>query len=180
VKFRTVFMRQFFSQTHKKGFTLIELVIVMAIMGILIAASASTFQTSRIKGKDGRRKSDLKQLQTALETYINDWGLYPAASGGIITACGGQGTSTCDWGSAFTDQNGTVYMATLPSDSSAPSIQYLYVVSSDKKKYQLFTYLENTLDPDIKTYAGKTCGSAGHQCNYGVSSANTTPSVALP
>lgn len=165
------------------GFTLLELIVVMAIMGLLIAVTASTFQTSRIKGKDGRRKSDLKQIQNALEAYMNDHSVYPQASaptGGSIVACGGSGTTACAFGSAFTDENGTVYMAQIPSDPSSPTLQYLYLASSDQKQYQIFTYLENTQDSSTATYVGKNCPTVTYQCNYGVSSANTTPGATLP
>ncbi len=167
-------------RSFQSGFTLIELIVVMAIMGLLIAVTASSFQTSRIKGKDAKRKSDLKQIQNALEAYMNDHGKYPAATSGVITACGGSGTSTCAYGSAFTDENGTVYMAQIPADPSSPTIQYNYLVSSDYKQYQIFAYLEDTLDSSIKVYAGKNCPTNTYQCNYGVSSQNTTPSSALP
>lgn len=162
----------------QKGFTLIELIIVMAIMGLLIGVAASSFQTSRIKGKDAKRKSDLKQISAALEAYNSDHGKYPPASsqqGGAITACGATGTSACNWGSAFTDENGTVYMATLPSDANlAAGQQYQYIASSDQKKFQIYAYLENAQDPDIYVYTGKICGPS-LTCNYGVSSPNTTP-----
>ncbi len=172
-------------RSSRAGFTLIELIIVMAIMGILIAASASTFQTSRIKGKDGKRKSDLKQVSNALEAYMNDYGVYPLASSDHkIQACGA-GTSTCDWGSAFANNNGTIYMAQLPSDANNGSQQYQYYVSGDQKMYQLFAALENTDDSSILTL-DKSCAVSGASssesetstslnCNYGISSQNTTP-----
>ncbi|PWU22820.1 hypothetical protein C5B42_05045 [Candidatus Cerribacteria bacterium 'Amazon FNV 2010 28 9'] len=163
----------------RAGFTLIELIVVMAIMGILIAATASTFQNSRIKGKDAKRKSDLKQIQSALEAYIGDHGLYPVSTAGVITACG-DGTAVCSWGSAFKDENGTVYMAKVPIDSDYPTFSYEYFVSSDRKQYQLFAYLEDSNDPDLHTYTGKNCPDANHVCNYGISSTNTTPTATLP
>lgn len=163
----------------QQGFTLIELIVVMAIMGVLIAVTASSFQTSRTKGKDGKRKSDLKQIQNALEAYMNDHGRYPATTNGVITACGGTGTSTCDYGSAFSDENGTVYMAQIPEDPSAAA-QYMYFVSTDYKQYQLFAHLEDTLDITLQSYPGKNCPSVTYVCNYGVSSSNTTPAATLP
>lgn len=170
-----------YKHTNKLGFTLIELLVVMAILGILVSVAASTFQTSRIKGKDAKRKSDLRQVQTALEAYIADHGLYPAATNGQITACGAIANPTaCAWGSAFADGNGTVYMAQLPNDTNSPTQQYIYVTSSDLKKYQIYARLENNLDPDIKTYNNKLCPDVYHACNFGVSSSNAKPSDTLP
>lgn len=164
----------------QKGFTLIELIVVMAIMGLLIGITASSFQNSRIKGKDAKRKSDLKQVQTALESYLNDHGLYPVSTVGKITACGAGGVSVCDWGSSFTDENGTVYMAQLPRDPSSPTMVYQYYVSTDQKQYQIYASLENTEDSQLGSYPGKNCPDASFPCNYGVSSSNTTPTATLP
>jgi type II secretion system protein G len=162
----------------QKGFTLIELLIVMAIMGLLIGVTASSFQTSRIKGKDAKRKSDLKQIANALEAYQNDHGKYPLSTAGVITACG-SGISVCSYGSALTDENGTTYMAQIPAETNASSGQkYMYIVSSDQKKFQLFAYLENSQDSDVKIYS-QNCGGT-LVCNYGISSTNTTPSALLP
>ncbi len=164
----------------QKGFTLIELIIVMAIMGLLIGVTASSFSTSRIKGKDAKRKSDLKQIGNALEAYLSDHGRYPTAAANKIVACGGSGTSTCDWGTAFTDENNTVYMAQIPADPTNPTMSYQYFVSSDGKSYQLFAALENDQDSQIASYPGKECPNSTFPCNYGVSSANTTPATTLP
>jgi type II secretion system protein G len=163
--------------SSQSGFTLLELIVVMAIIGLLIAATASTFRTSLIKGHDSRRKSDLKQIQSALEAYLNDHALYPTASGGKIVACGA-GPSACDWGDELKDGNGTTYMAKIPIDEKSPTYEYLYVVSSDQKSFQLFAHLENDQDRDYATYTGKDCGTL--ECNFGISSTNTTPASTLP
>jgi len=61
------------------GFTLMELLIVIAILGLLATIGLGSFRTSQMKGRDAQRKSDLSQIQKALEMYYNDYSGYPAA-----------------------------------------------------------------------------------------------------
>jgi len=66
-------------EIHKKAFTLIELLITVAILGILILISLFIFQIYMTRARDGRRKSDLAKLQRVLEDYNNDNLCYPDA-----------------------------------------------------------------------------------------------------
>lgn len=61
----------------KKAFTLIELLVVIAIIAILSSVVLASLNTARIKGRDARRVTDLKQLQSALEFYYDKNGTYP-------------------------------------------------------------------------------------------------------
>ncbi|KKR41619.1 MAG: Type II secretory pathway pseudopilin PulG-like protein, partial [Candidatus Woesebacteria bacterium GW2011_GWB1_40_12] len=56
------------------GFTLVELLVVIAILGILATIGLVTFSSSQMRGRDAQRKSDLKQISSALEIYYNDYG----------------------------------------------------------------------------------------------------------
>ena len=56
----------------KKGFTLIELLIVISILGILAGLVAVNFNQARRRARDVARKSDLKQIQKAMELYKDD------------------------------------------------------------------------------------------------------------
>ncbi len=62
------------------GFTLIELVIVIGILGVLVAVVISVLNPARFlgKGRDAKRQSDLKLVQTALEGYYSENNSYPA------------------------------------------------------------------------------------------------------
>lgn len=162
----------------KKGFTLIELMIVMVIMGILAAIGVTAFMASQIKGRDAQRKESLKGIASALELYYNDKGSYPAAdSSGYILACYSGGvTVRCDRSdtdhSIMTDGT-TIYMATIPGDPT-PTQNYFYV--SNGKQFQLYAHLQNNQDSQIITPAasGTSCGTNA-DCNYGVASANINP-----
>ena len=62
----------------QKAFTLIELLIVIAIIGILASIVLVSLNGSRIKARDTQRKSDINSIHKALETYFTYYGSYPA------------------------------------------------------------------------------------------------------
>lgn len=64
---------------NKKGFTLIEMLVVIALIGILASLAMISFGNSQKQARDAQRRSDLKQYQTLLESYANEaGGFYPA------------------------------------------------------------------------------------------------------
>lgn len=65
----------------KKGFTLIELLVVIAIIGILAGAVLYSMDNARQRGRDQKRKEDLKSLNSALVAYHTDNKTYPPNTG---------------------------------------------------------------------------------------------------
>jgi prepilin-type N-terminal cleavage/methylation domain-containing protein len=63
----------------KKAFTLIELLVVIAVIALLSTLSVVALGGARAKARDARRLSDIKQIQTALEMYLDSSGTYPAS-----------------------------------------------------------------------------------------------------
>ena len=145
----------------KKGFTLIELLVAVAILGILATVGLGAFFSSQIKGRDAQRKSDLGQIQKALEMYLSDKGVYPAAAG-------------IPWGGSWTDPDGSgeLYMKEVPKDPHDPETKYVYEVDPlGSSWYRLYAKLENEKDPQADPVTGTDCDT-GKVCNYQVSSTN--------
>ncbi len=64
----------------QKGFTIVELLIVIVIIGILAALVLNTFADSQKRARDTQRTTDVSALSTQLEVYYNDKGAYPQFS----------------------------------------------------------------------------------------------------
>jgi len=73
-------MKLFFIRQNKSsaGFTLIELLVVISIIGLLASTVLASLGSARATAKDARVKSDIKQIQIALELFRNNNNnLYP-------------------------------------------------------------------------------------------------------
>lgn len=68
---------------NRKGFTLVELIIVIAILGILAAIVVPQFKGFTAKAKIGADKTNIKILQNAAETYEAEHGSYPDSADDI-------------------------------------------------------------------------------------------------
>jgi prepilin-type N-terminal cleavage/methylation domain-containing protein len=166
------------------GFTLVELLVSIIILGVLIASGVASFTSTQKKGRDTKRKNDIRQVALSLETYYNDQGSYPLGhTDGTMIGCKPNSTVHCSWGDIFqADTDGAVYMLDLPQDPSG--LQRYYYVSTDGTYFQIYTRLENLLDADIprngsdegRMFEDLDCSSNSSDayCNYGISSSNKT------
>jgi type IV pilus assembly protein PilA len=70
----------FLKMKQRSGFTLLELLITIAIIGILISVSVVSYAAAQRKSRDSRRMSDLKAIQAGFEQYYaNNNGTYNAS-----------------------------------------------------------------------------------------------------
>jgi len=67
-----------------RGFSLLELIVVMAIIGILVAYALPAYQDATTRAKEAVLKEDLLKMRDALEQYLTDKGLYPEALDDLV------------------------------------------------------------------------------------------------
>ncbi len=104
---------------YTKGFTLIELLVVIAIIGLLSSVVLGSLNAARAKSRDARRMRDMKEIQTALNLYYQDNGVYPLAAGGtwngyMTTGCGVAGSLSGPTG--YIPSLAPTYIKELPRD----------------------------------------------------------------
>ena len=143
-----------------KAFTLVELLVVISIIGVLSSVVFASLGNTKIKARDAERKSDLKQIATALELYYADHGTYR------ISGYGGSGGLGVGW---FNYSNGTSYPASIaqglvdngltgsiiidPSGrTTAPNAYMIYATTVNGEwRYTLWANLENPSADDLAT-----------------------------
>jgi len=159
---------------NRKGFTLIELILVMSLLSLLALLLIGNLNTSLKKGRDAQRKNDLNQIQKSLEIYYEDNQKYPPYLAFSDKFCSTDACSTTD----------TIYMVKLPKDPTGNYV-YTYISEPTGAYYYLYSYIENDLDQGAAvSKAGFTtnasCGASDEvKCRYYVSSSNApqlTPS----
>lgn len=148
------------NKKQKQGFTLIEILIVVAIIAILASVVLVGLGPTQQQGRDARRLSDLRETQTALELYYNKNGTYPSAS------------SWSALSTAITGANIGITQA-LPSDpTNNTTYYYNYGVASDGASYVIGATLENKSNSALTGYnpptnipSGFSLGGTGTVCS---------------
>lgn len=80
-------MMNFFykNMKNKKGFTLIELIVVIAILGILAAVAIPSYSGFQEKAKVSTNDANLKTIASAIQVYNAEKGAYPKTAGEMTT-----------------------------------------------------------------------------------------------
>jgi prepilin-type N-terminal cleavage/methylation domain-containing protein len=171
------------NRQNRKGFTLVELLVVISIIAVIIGVSMSNLLGARGRARYAARKSNLMEMKNALRLYYNDYQSYPTANADapFLNGCGVPDASThvptalCPAGcsnefSAGSDcASAIVYMKRLPRAANGTDYSFQYFNSADGSTddFCLTTGqnddMENSADQEIAASQAKCATAcAGH------------------
>lgn len=135
----------------KRGFTLLELLVVITIIGLLASVGLASYGRAQARARDARRQSDLTTLRNSLEIYYAEMNQYPEG----------------DWQDVdivLKDDLVPTYIRVIPSDpGGAGSVAYRYRSVSSGQGYCIAGNLETAEETE------STCTvSLEPGYNYGV------------
>jgi type II secretion system protein G len=126
----------FRSRKVRKGFTLVELLVVIVVLAVLAAIVLPKFLGAGLRSKEAALKSDLTILRNAISLFLTDTGAYPATladlaatsapSSGLDSAGASKTITASDW-------NGS-YIESVPTDPVSKAAFTYYVSTSGGHK----------------------------------------------
>lgn len=121
----------------KRGFTLVELLIVMAIIAMMVVIVIGILDPIALsnKGYDARRKKDVKRIGVAMEEYYNDRGCFPQQAEIDALDCGSDDFAP--------------WLSNWPCDPSGEKYLVMSINSDCPNQYRIYTKLRNQSDADI-------------------------------
>lgn len=144
---------------NKSGFTLAELLIVVAIIGILFTTVFLNIFKQVERGRDKQKKDHLNSIKIAFEDYYNDKNCYPPSA--ILNHCDGEELRP--------------YLQNIPCD---PKTKQAYILQIDDVNpacpqwFKIYTILGDTNDKAINNLGCSSGCGPSNAHNYCVSSTN--------
>ena len=152
------YLRKWYSglSAVKQGFTLIEVLMVIALIALLSVAVYAGYARQLSRARDAQRKDDLEKLKVAFEDYYNDNACYPDFN--LFTQCGSSVMLP--------------YLREIPCDPYDDQPYRYFTFGGDAcRGYRVLVQLENTNDPNIASSGcDKTngCYYDDPSYNYGI------------
>lgn len=116
----------------RDGFTLLELLIVIIVVGLLALVIIPNLLSGPARARDSQRKADMRTIKTALESYYNDNNSYPTSLQ-VLT----EGT--------------TPYLKSLPTDPKTKQMYVYTTTGNPPSNFLLKVTLESSGDKDVKS-----------------------------
>lgn len=132
-----------------KGFTLIEIVIVLAIAALIILVVLQAVGAAQRSNRDSTRKQEAARVVSLLEQYAsNNGGKYPATTAAAVTAISTYDSAlSTKYTASATVSTPTFTTNAVPSTGGCPTIdsstyQFVYQATTNTRDYSLGACLE--------------------------------------
>ncbi|MEE9343092.1 MAG: type II secretion system major pseudopilin GspG [Gammaproteobacteria bacterium] len=112
-------MKSSLKKTGQMGFTLIEIMVVVVILGILAGTIVPKLMDSPEKARTVKAKQDIRVIESSLQMYKLDNYVYPTTDEGLDSLVTGASSS------GLSDANATSYLPRVPQDPWGQPYQYL-------------------------------------------------------
>lgn len=109
-----------------QAFTLIELLLVIAIIGILATIITAAITNARQQSRDTRRVADIATIQQAIELYQMDVGVYPTGNNLVLGITATKCLNSSGWNAVGCADP---YIDYIPSNPAPGGVDYIYVGS---------------------------------------------------
>ncbi|RJR12897.1 prepilin-type N-terminal cleavage/methylation domain-containing protein [Candidatus Parcubacteria bacterium] len=123
---------------NKRGFTIIELLVVVTIIGLLSSIVIASLTTVRIRARDTRRMEDISTLQKALTLYATNGAFPVQTTEGPLLSGSGAGAALIAEGA----------LPAIPQDPLSPTYEYEYVTNASGGTYTITFCLETNTIPN--------------------------------
>ncbi len=144
------------------GFTLIEILVVISIIGVLSSVVLASLNTSRARARDSIRIQSLKQIQLAMELYFSKCNTYTVRQNCTGTAYGSGGNGWFNYtgyvGAGAVSQgliDAGVISTTIIDPSKVTTSNSVnrsgYMIQANATKYTIWANLENPTAENIAT-----------------------------
>jgi prepilin-type N-terminal cleavage/methylation domain-containing protein len=134
---------------HLRGFSLLEILAVVAIMGILAMISLGPIHAAQIRGRDSQRKADVNTLSQAIESFYADQRTVPD---GTLASCSlRDSTQSAPWipglSSYITSTQGKALSIPVdPKNNATYRYTYQCFQNDPAKRYRVTAQMENAKD----------------------------------
>lgn len=150
----------------KKGFTLVELLVVVAIIGILVGVVTIAINPAEMlkKSRDSKRLNDLASVRKAIDLALAQGGALSTVSCTAAAPCSSSTGTTAVNGTGWVNVDVSKNLSTLPvdpraadntyTDAAGSSVSAEYQFANDGTYYELRGHLESTANASLYTTDG--------------------------
>lgn len=180
----------FFSRSLNGGFSLAELLVVVAIIAILMTITVIGLETYQARGRDSRRKADLAKFESGMTSFYAQQKFYPNPRVGQVGDAYALKCSTNDVAtpiSGFTSVNKCLrylgYMDKLTADPLAEddvTFKYRYAVLDDAIRWEASAQLESMSAKDDCQGSGGKCDDNRYEVGNAVDMVDTANEYCFP